>query len=107
MVKKIEIFSDFQDFLRKYSVFALAVAVIMGGAVNKLAQSFVNDIVMPVITQFIPNGGWESATVTLGSAVIRWGLFLSALLNFFILATFVFAFTKIFFRKKDEEKQKT
>ena len=43
-------------FLSKYGVIRLVIAVIIGGAAGKLVSSFVADILMPVITFFIPGG---------------------------------------------------
>ena len=45
---------EFKDFLKKYSVLGLAVAFIIGAASTKLVSALVNDIVMPIITVFIP-----------------------------------------------------
>jgi len=88
------IIKDFKDFLKEYKVIGLAVAFIMGAATTTLVQSLVNDIVMPVITTFIPNGDWETATLALGDIVIKWGSFLSALINFLMIALVVFLLIK-------------
>ena len=45
---------EFQAFLSKYGVIGLAIAVIIGGAAGKLVSSLVGDILMPIITFFIP-----------------------------------------------------
>lgn len=47
---------EFVDFLKEYKVLALAVAFIIGSALTSLVQSLVNDVLMPIITFFIPQG---------------------------------------------------
>lgn len=52
--------SDFKDFLKEYKVIGIAVAFIMAVAATTLIQSLVNNIIMPLITPFIPGGAWQS-----------------------------------------------
>lgn len=87
-------FKEFMEFLREYKVVALAVAFIMGVAATTLVKSLVDNIIMPVITPFIPGGAWKTATLTLGPIVIGWGAFLGDLLNFIIIAFVVFLIAK-------------
>lgn len=86
---------EFKDFLKEYKVIALAVAFIMGGAITSLINSLVNDIIMPVIAFFIPAGAWETATLIIGTVIIKWGSFVSALINFVIIAFVVFMLAKV------------
>lgn len=71
--------SEFMEFLREYKVIALAVAFIIGVAATALVKSLVDNIIMPIITPFIPGGAWKTATFTLGPVVIGWGPFLGEL----------------------------
>lgn len=96
---------EFKDFLKEYKVIALAVAFIMGGAITGLTKSLVDDIVMPVVTFFIPGGAWQTATLTLGSVVIKWGSFLSAMINFVIIAFVVFMLAKIVLKEEKVSKK--
>ena len=48
--------SEFKDFLYEYKVIPLAVAFIMGIASTALVKSLVDNIIMPLITPFIPGG---------------------------------------------------
>ena len=82
------------EFLKEYKVVGLAIAFIIGIASKDLINSLVNDILMPVITSFIPEGGWKAATFSLGPIVIAWGSFLGALINFMIIALVVFIIAK-------------
>lgn len=88
------IVKEFKDFLNEYKVIGLAVAFIIGVALTNLIQSMVNNIIMPLITPFIPGGQWEQATLNLGPFVIKWGAFLSSLINFLIIALVVFLIAK-------------
>jgi large conductance mechanosensitive channel len=90
----MRILKEFREFLEEYKVIGLAVAFIIGVAVTALVQSFVNNVIMPVITPFIPEGQWQQAVWELGPIVIGWGAFLSALLNFIIIAFVVFMIAK-------------
>ena len=85
---------EFMDFLYEYKVIGLAVAFIIGVAATALIQSLVNNIVMPIITFFIPGGEWQNATLVLGSIVIAWGKFLADLIYFIIVAFIVFIIAK-------------
>lgn len=94
------VLQDFKDFLEEYKVLGLAIAVIMGLASNTLVKAFVDNIIMPIITPFIPGGGWQTATLKIGPILLGWGAFLSALIYFFILAWAVFLIVRYMFGKK-------
>ncbi len=86
--------SDFKEFLYEYKVIPLAIALIMGIASTAFIKSFVDNIVMPTITPFIPGGAWQTATLQLGPIVLGWGAFLGELVNFVIIAFVVFIIAK-------------
>ncbi|MCX8147393.1 MAG: MscL family protein [Candidatus Woesearchaeota archaeon] len=96
---------EFKDFLKEYKVIGLAVAFIMGSAATTLVQSLVNNIIMPLITPFIPKGEWQSAKLALGPFTFGWGAFVSALINFIILAFVVFMIAKYFFKEEKVTKK--
>ena len=85
---------EFKEFLNEYKVVGLAVAFIMGAAIVTLVTSLVNNIIMPIITPFIPGGAWQDASLKLGPIVLKLGAFLGALLNFVIIAFVVFWIAK-------------
>jgi len=86
--------SEFMEFLKEYKIIALAVAFIIGVALTSLIKSLVDNIIMPVITPFIPGGAWKLATLTIGPIVIGWGAFLGEVINFVIIALVVFMIAK-------------
>jgi large conductance mechanosensitive channel len=88
------IISEFRDFLKEYKVVGLAVAFIMGVAITALVKSLVDNVIMPIVTFFVPGGQWKTASFALGPIVIGWGPFLADLINFIIIAAVVFLIAK-------------
>ncbi len=99
-------FGEFIQFLRKTNALALAVAVIIGGAIGKVVTSVVNDLLMPVIGQWLGGGDWRAWQIVLKAApdgkvlsAIGVGSFLGALVDFVIIAIFVFVIGKALLRE--------
>ncbi|MEM0230612.1 MAG: large conductance mechanosensitive channel protein MscL [Candidatus Woesearchaeota archaeon] len=99
------IIKEFKEFLAEYKVLPLAIAFIMGAAVTALVNSLVSNIIMPLLTPFIPHGGWETATLKIGPIVLRWGAFLGAVINFIIIAFVVFLIAKYLFKEPKVSKK--
>lgn len=113
--------SEFKAFITRGNVIDLAVGVIIGGAFQAIVKSLVDDIVMPVISlltkgvdfasKFVALDGGAYATLeeaqAAGAAVLTYGNFISAILNFLIMAFVIFLFIKAINRlnglKKEEE----
>lgn len=96
---------EFMDFLKEYKVIALAVAFIIGAAATALVQSLVANVIMPIITPFIPGGAWQQATFSIGPIVIGWGSFLGAVINFVIIAFVVFLMAKMVLKEEKVTKK--
>lgn len=101
----VKLIKEFKEFLKEYKVLALAIAFIMGVAITALVKSLVDNIIMPIITPFIPGGAWREATVTLGPIVMKLGAFLGELLNFIIIAFVVFLIAKIVMKEEKVSKK--
>lgn len=86
---------DFRNFLMKENFVALALAVVLGGAVGKVVQAIVNDFIMPIIGAITPAGDWEKATWDVGSMKFGIGDFVSVLINFIIIAFVVWRLSKL------------
>lgn len=86
--------AQFMAFLNKYGVIGLAVAVIIGGAAGALVSALVADILMPIITFFIPGGAWRTATLAIGPIVLGIGDFIGKLIDFLIIAMVVYFLMK-------------
>ena len=85
---------EFKEFLNEYKVVGLAVAFIIGVAATALVKSLVDNVIMPIITPFIPGGAWQTATFSIGPIVIGWGAFLGQVINFVVIAWVVFLIAK-------------
>lgn len=96
---------EFKDFLQEYKILGLAIAFIMGVAATALVKSLVDNIIMPIVTAFVPGGGWKTATVALGPVVISWGAFLGEVINFTIIAFIIFMIAKIIMREEKVSKK--
>jgi large conductance mechanosensitive channel len=88
------IWEEFIDFINKYGVMGLAIGFIIGSASKDLVSALVADILMPVITFFIPGGTWREATLSVGPIVLSLGHFAGALLDYLIIALIVFYLMK-------------
>lgn len=88
--KKTGFWVDFTEFLNKYGVVGLAIGFIIGGASKDLVNALVGDLLMPIVTFFIPGGAWRESTVALGPIVLSVGHFAGALVDFIIIAWIVF-----------------
>lgn len=85
---------EFMDFLKQYGVIGLAIAVIIGGKVNTLVSSLVDQIIMPFVGMMVPGGDWRLLGFTMGGAKFGVGAVLGAGLDFAIVAFLVFLFAK-------------
>lgn len=88
--------SEFKKFLLKGNVMDLAVGVIIGGAFSGIVNSLVNDIITPVLSIFTGKVDFSSLSITIPhtSAVIAFGAFLTAIINFVILGFVIFLMVK-------------
>lgn len=109
---------EFKEFAVKGNVIDLAVGVIIGGAFGKIVTSLVNDIVMPVLTLITGNESFKNLFITLdgkkyenitlaeeaGAPMLNYGLFISNVVDFLLIALVIFIFVKQInrFKKKPE-----
>ncbi|MEK6541314.1 MAG: large conductance mechanosensitive channel protein MscL [Pseudomonadota bacterium] len=103
-------FAEFREFIAKGSVLDLAVGVIIGAAFGKIVASLTDDLIMPVIgfifggvdfsnnymllSGTAPAGASLAAAKAAGAMVLAWGSFITALINFVILALVIFLIVK-------------
>ena len=85
---------EFKTFAMRGNVMDLAVGVIVGGAFSSITNSLINDIIMPIVGIFVSQASFADLTLSVGSAVITYGNFIQAVLNFVILAFVVFCMVK-------------
>lgn len=104
----VNMLKEFKKFALRGNMIDLAVGIIIGGAFNSIVNSLVNDMVMPLLGVFTKNINFSNWFIALdggdysslqdaeakGAAVIKYGLFLSNILNFIIMAFVVFMLVK-------------
>lgn len=91
---------EFTEFLKKYGVIGLAIAVIIGGKANALVTALVDGVFMPIVTFFVPDGAWRTATLNLGPIHLLLGPVLGAAVDFLIVAFLVFWLSKKVLREE-------
>ena len=87
-------FAEFRKFIARGNVMDMAVGVIIGGAFKSIADSLTADILMPLLGILTNQITFSNLTVNVGGAVIGYGKFLEAVLNFLIMAFAVFCIVK-------------
>ena len=108
-IKKPGWWDEFKAFAIKGNAMALAVGTIIGGAFSTITKSLTDDIIMPIVSIFLGGVDFSELKIVLprlwGEAkldeagneilnTLNWGNFLSAIINFFILALVVFFLVK-------------
>lgn len=96
---------EFKEFISRGSVIDLAVAVVIGGAFTKIVNSLVDDIIMPIIGVIIGGINFENLMITVGTAEIKYGMFIQTIVNFILISLVIFSIIKSInqFKKKEEE----
>lgn len=97
---------EFKDFLLKQNIIALAIAVVVGTALNTLVKALVDDFIMPIIAALGPGGEWQTATWNVGSIKFGVGDFVAALINFLIIGFVAWRISKIFIKPDAEAPMK-
>ena len=122
--KVVAFWEEFKAFAIKGNAMALAVGTIIGAAFSTITKSLTDDIIMPIVSIFLGGIDFSELKLTLprlwGEAkldeagneilnTLNWGNFISAVINFFILAFVVFMLVKALNKlseigkKKEEE----
>jgi large conductance mechanosensitive channel len=95
---------EFMEFLKKYQVIGLAVAVVIGAAATKLVTSTVSDIIMPIIAVVTPNGNWRESVLQIGPIKFLVGDFIGAIIDFVIIGLVIFLTVKYIMKGDVSEK---
>ncbi|MEP6697778.1 MAG: large conductance mechanosensitive channel protein MscL [Pseudonocardiales bacterium] len=82
----------FRDFILRGNIVDLAVAVVIGLAFNDLVKSFTTNLVNPLVGAITGKSDLSSYALTVGKAHLRYGRFLTDIINFVILAAVVYFF---------------
>ena len=107
---------EFKEFINRGNVLGLAVGVIIGGAFSTITTSLTNDVIMPIVSIFLGGVDFSSMSVALPTFyavaedaapnTLNYGNFISAIINFLILALVVFCIVKAVNGAMDKAKKK-
>lgn len=119
-----KIFTEFKDFIQKGNAIDLAVGVIVAGAFGAIINSLVADVIMPPIGMALGNVNFNDLYIQLnkaavsipagtslaaareqGAVVLAYGAFLMTIINFLIIAFFVFLLVKGINKLRDMSKK--
>lgn len=86
-------FKEFKEFALHSNFVALAVGIIIGGALQSVVSSLANNIISPIIGIFI-GANLDTMSWSVLGATIRYGAFITSIIDFLILAVIVFLMIK-------------
>ena len=86
---------EFKSFALKGNVVDMAIGVIIGGAFQKIVTSLVNDIIMPALSFLTGKVNIADLGFTYQDITIKYGSFLSAVIDFLIIALSIFVAIKV------------
>ncbi|MBR6418723.1 MAG: large conductance mechanosensitive channel protein MscL [Oscillospiraceae bacterium] len=114
MAEKKGFFAEFKEFALKGNVMDMAVGVIIGAAFGNIVTALTDSFINPLIQAITGNSGEDGVKVggqfTVNGAVFDYGAFISAVINFLIIALILFCLIKAINKameigkKKEEEK---
>lgn len=100
---------EFKEFINRGSVMDMAVGVVIGGAFTAIVTSMVDNIIMPIVGMIVGGIKIDGLVLTVGTAELKYGLFLQNVIDFIIVAFVIFCVIKAMNRmsgklhpKKDE-----
>lgn len=97
--------NEFKEFATKGNIMDMAIGVIIGGAFQKIVTSLVNDIIMPAIAIFTGKVDFSELVLTIGSSSIKYGSFITTIVDFLIIAFSIFIAIKTFNKLNDKTKE--
>lgn len=86
---------EFKEFIARGNVIELAVGLVMGQAFTAIVTSLVDSIIMPLLVALTGQANVEKLTMEIGSASIKYGAFLQAIINFFLISIALFIVVKV------------
>lgn len=101
---------EFKQFALKGNILDLALAVVMGGAFSKIVASLVKDIITPILGLLLGGVNFANIEHKIASRIpggdpvlIKYGLFIQAIIDFLIIAFSLFMFIKVITSMKKKE----
>lgn len=102
---------EFKEFISRGNVMDMAVGIIIGGAFTSIVSSLVNDIINPLLGLFGGMNFDQLHVKLLGEVTLNYGKFITAVINFLIMALVIFLIIKVIntaaskFSKKEETEE--
>lgn len=96
---------DFKEFATKGNIIDMAIGVIIGGSFQKIVTSLVNDIIMPTIAVFTGKVDFSDLVITIGNSSIKYGGFLTTIVDFLIIAFSIFIAIRTINKLNDKTKE--
>lgn len=96
---------EFKEFATKGNIFDMAIGVIVGGAFQKIVTSLVNDIIMPGIAIVTGKVDFSNLFLTIGNNQIKYGSFITTIIDFLIIAFSIFIAIRTFNKLNDKAKE--
>lgn len=94
---------EFKEFAMQGNVVDLAVAVVIGGAFGKIVTAFVDHIITPIIGALCGGVDFSGLAIHVGEAAIGYGALIQAIIDFLIIAFFIFLVVKAMNKAKKPE----
>ncbi|GAK02698.1 large-conductance mechanosensitive channel [Geomicrobium sp. JCM 19037] len=86
---------EFKAFIAQGNVIDLAVAVVIGTAFQQIVSALVDNIIMPLVGVILGGVDFSTLVIGVGEAQVEYGLFIQAIVDFFIIAMAIFIFVKV------------
>ena len=107
-IKRVPLIEEFKTFISRGNVLDLAVGVIIGGAFQKLVTSLTDNIISPILGCFT-EADFTAYSLKIGNLNLKYGAFLTDIINFIIMAFIVFLIVKfmnkLFIKTTEEDKK--
>ena len=95
--------TEFKKFAVKGNVLDLAVGIVIGAAFGGIVTAAVDNILMPIVGMITGGIDFKSLSVKVGSAELKYGLFIQATITFVIIAFFLFLVVQAANKMKTKE----
>lgn len=96
---------EFKEFALRGNVIDLAVAVVIGGAFGNIVTAFVDHLITPIIGALCGGVDFSHLAIHVGEAAIGYGAVIQAIIDFLIIAFFIFLVVKAMNKLKKQEEE--
>ena len=103
--KKKGFVNEFKEFAFKGNAIELAVGIVIGAAFNAIVNSFVENIIMPVVGFLTAGKNFHELDLKIGEADFKYGIFIQSLVDFLIIAFTLFLVIKVVNKIRDNPQE--